>query len=330
MTKQHKGGADSPVSPDTQNPGSGTRAQDGLAAHAHNAAIRAQVHRMQAIAEEDDRFGYDRHATNRALSIANGVTVIILGFALGSFLQALPERNTADVQEVVKGLDRLIGLMTKELVELPLIQRHPESFIAEIVGILIGYTILKHAHEDSREYDAAFNRIEQFYTVSQRRRGWIRCGVLVVLGTVVILVTHGLLLAYGHGMGDGIAAGIAQTSIAAGVWCYVYGGLYATRTDLFLYNFRALRQVNVYELGKSESDARREMRLGEKRLCDLSSSLTNFTVAIGVLGALGLYFLPTFRSQYFWLPLVVMIGIALCMRWFVIRYARRRYEPDFD
>ena len=69
---------------------------------------------MQAIAEEDDRFGYDRHATNRALSIANGVTVIILGFALGSFLQALPERNTADVQEVVKGLDRLIGLMTKE------------------------------------------------------------------------------------------------------------------------------------------------------------------------------------------------------------------------
>lgn len=82
MTKQHKGGADSPVSPDTQNPGSGTRAQDGLAAHAHNAAIRAQVHRMQAIAEEDDRFGYDRHATNRALSIANGVTVIILGFAL--------------------------------------------------------------------------------------------------------------------------------------------------------------------------------------------------------------------------------------------------------
>ena len=42
---------------------------------------------MQAIAEEDDRFGYDRHATNRALSIANGVTVIILGFALGSFLQ---------------------------------------------------------------------------------------------------------------------------------------------------------------------------------------------------------------------------------------------------
>ena len=53
-------------------------------------------------------------------------------------------------------------------------------------------------------------------------------------------------------------------------------------------------------------------------------------MAIGVLGALGLYFLPTFRSQYFWLPLVVMIGIALCMRWFVIRYARRRYEPDFD
>lgn len=176
MTKQHKGGADSPVSPDTQNPGSGTRAQDGLAAHAHNAAIRAQVHRMQAIAEEDDRFGYDRHATNRALSIANGVTVIILGFALGSFLQALPERNTADVQEVVKGLDRLIGLMTKELVELPHIQRHPESFIAEIVGILIGYTILKHAHEDSREYDAAFNRIEQFYTVSQRRRGGFAAG----------------------------------------------------------------------------------------------------------------------------------------------------------
>ena len=67
---------------------------------------------MQAIAEEDDRFGYDRHATNRALSIANGVTVIILGFALGSFLQALPERNTAEVKEVVKGLDRLIGLMT--------------------------------------------------------------------------------------------------------------------------------------------------------------------------------------------------------------------------
>lgn len=306
------------------------RIRDEIAAQAHNASVRAQARRAQRLVEEDDRFGYDRHATNRALRIANGVAIIILGFAAGRFLQALPERNTADVQEVISGLDRLIGLMTKDLVELPHLQRHPESFIVEIVAILVGYTLLKRTHEDTLEYTTAFNRIEQFYTAAQRRQGWLRCAALVMLGAAVILVTHGSLLACGHAISDDIAAGIAQTSIAMGVWCYVFGGLYATRTDLFLYNFRALRNVNVYELGKSETDERREMRLGEKKLCDLSSSLTGFAVAIGVLGALGMYFLPGFRSPYFWLPLVATAVVALMLRWLVIRVARRRYEPDSD
>lgn len=323
MTEQADGG-------DTHATAGTVRIREEITAQAHDAAVRAQARRTQRLAEEDDRFGYDHHATNRALRIANGVAIIILGFAAARFLQALPERNTADVQEVIRGLDRLIGLMTKELVELPHLQRHPESFIVEIVAILVGYMLLKRTHEDALEYDAAFNRIEQFYTAAQRRQGWIRGAVLVMLGTAVILITHGVLLAYGHAMPDDVAAGVAQTSIAAGVWCYVFGGLYATRTDLFLYNFRALRNVNVYELGKSETDERREMRLGEKKLCDLSSSLTNFAVAIGVLGALGLYFLPSFRSPYFWLPLVVTAVVALVLRWCVIRVARRRYEPDFD
>lgn len=328
MTEQADGG-DAHGTTETRRAGT-ARIRDEIATQAHNASVRAQARRTQRLVEEDDRFGYDRHATNRALRIANGVAIIILGFAAGRFLQALPERNTADVQEVISGLDRLIGLMTKELVELPHLQRHPESFIVEIVAILVGYMLLKRTHEDSLEYAAAFNRIEQFYTVAQRRQGWIRCAALVMLGTSAILVTHGLLLAYGHAMPDGVAAGVAQTSVAMGVWCYVFGGLYATRTDLFLYNFRALRNVNVYELGKSETDERREMRLGEKKLCDLSSSLTGFAVAIGVLGALGMYFLPSFRSPYFWLPLVVTAVVALMLRWLVIRLARRRYEPDFD
>ncbi len=107
---------------------------------------------LQRIAVHGDYFGYDGLSRRRAWRTANAVAIIILGFAIGHFLALLPERNTADVQEIIKGLDKLVGLMTHELVELPEVQRHPESFIVEIIGVLIGYTILRHTKEDLHDY----------------------------------------------------------------------------------------------------------------------------------------------------------------------------------
>ncbi|RYQ10408.1 transcriptional regulator [Bifidobacterium pseudolongum subsp. globosum] len=298
--------------------------RDGLA------AAVSKESRLQEIAAHGDYFGYDMHARRRARRIATGVAIIILGFAAGRFFALLPERNTADVEEIVKGVDRLIGLMTHEIVELPEVQRHPESFIIEIIGVLIGYTILKHVAEDHDDYRRAFRRIEQFYTPRARRQGWEMCVLCAILATVVIIGVHAAILHWGARWPGEFVAGLSRTSLAIGCWLYIYGFVMGVRTNLFLYNFKALRLINIYELGTQESDERRETRLAEKRLCDFSTSLTSFATILGVLGALALYFLPTLRTSYFWIPLAVTLGMTFVIKWIVVHYAKKKYEPDFD
>lgn len=286
--------------------------------------------RLQQIAAHGDHFGYDAHMRRRALRIASGVAVIILGFAVGSFFALLPERNTADVEEIVKGLNRLIGLMTHEIVELPEVQKHPETFIVEIIAILVGYTILKHTAEDHDDYRRAFRRIEQFYTPRARRQGWELCAVCVILATAVIVAVHAVIAVWGMHWPVSFASGLSRTGLAVGCWLYIYGLVMGVRTNLFLYNFKALRLINIYELGVKESDTRRGTQLAEKKLCDFSVSLTSFATIFGVLGALALYFLPTLRTTYFWIPLAATLGVTFVIKWIVVHYAKTKYEPDFD
>ncbi|KFI65845.1 transcriptional regulator [Bifidobacterium cuniculi] len=285
---------------------------------------------MQRVAAGNDAFGYDRHARNQALRMANGVAVIILGFSLGSFLALLPERSNTDLQEVVHGLDRLIGLMTKDLVELPAVQHHPETFIVEVLGVLVGYVILKHMRQDADDYRSAFRRIEPFYTAGQRRRSKLAWAAFDIIGIAMAVLVPFLMSLLPAGVPDALVAGVNRLALAGGVWCIVYGTMLGMRTDLFRYNFHALRQENVYELGLRESDSLRETRLGEKRLCDLSDSITHVGIMIGVIGALALYFLPTMRTAYFWVPIVVTVVVTMLLQWAVMSYAKRTYEPDFD
>ena len=285
---------------------------------------------LQRIAVHGDYFGYDGLSRRRAWRTANAVTIIILGFAIGHFLALLPERNTADVQEIIKGLDKLVGLMTHELVELPEAQRHPESFIVEIIGVLIGYTILRHTKEDLHDYQCTFRRIEQFYTPDERRRGWVVCAACACAATAIIVGMHAVLLTLGTAWSPDCTAGLSQTSLAIGWLLYVYGYMFAARTNLFRYNFRALGRINIYELGVNEPDGRRATQIAEKQLCDLSESLTSFAVAFGVIGALALYFLPSVRTTYFWVPLVAMLAIVIVSKELVLKYAKSKYEPDFD
>lgn len=284
----------------------------------------------QQIASGNDVFGYDQHMRHYALRVATGIAVIIAGFACGSFFALLPERNTADLETIVRGLDRIIGLMTKDLVDLPKVQHHPETFIIEILGVLIGYTILKHASEDQHDYMRAFRRIEPFYSKEAKRHGYMTQIAYDVLGIAIIVIIPTLLAHFASNAPVNLVNGFTRLACAIGVWFIVYGTHMGMRTNLFRYNFRALRLVNIYELGKSESDAEREIRLGEKRLCDWSSSLTNLAWGVGVLGALGFYFLPTMRTNYFWIPLVITLIVTVIIKWIIIRYAQRTYEPDFE
>lgn len=285
---------------------------------------------LQHIAAGDGPFGYETHMHNRALRLANGVGVIILGFAIGAWMNLLPERTDADLTEVVHGLDRLVGLMTKDLVELPSTPRHPESFVIELLGVLIGVTVLKSVRQDGVDYQQTFNRIEPFYSAERRRRAWLEWSAYCIMGVLIGIGVPLLITLLPANVPAALTVGCSRFALAIGVWCVVYGTVLGRRTDLFRYNFRALRLENVYELGARESKHLRETRLGEKRLCNMGDAMTRVATYTGVLGALALYFLPTFRTPFFWVPLVIAVVITLLLQYAVTQYAKRRYEPDFD
>lgn len=286
--------------------------------------------RLQKLAEGSGVFGYDHHMRLHALRMANGVAVILLGFAIGHFLMLLPQHNSADIDEIIKGLDRAIGIMTKELVDLPENQRHPESFIVEVLGVIVGCIILRHTQRQDDDYVATFHRIEQFYTPAQRRRYRVRGWLSALAGALVIAIAHLLLAVFAVNCPSALVQALSMLSVAVGVWLLIHGFDMAGRTNLFSYNFRALRHVNIYELGLNQDADERERLIGEKRLSSIYSSIKTFAVILAVLAAFALYYLPTLHTVYFWVPIAAVYIIAAICEVFVMRAARRKYEPDFD
>lgn len=284
----------------------------------------------QALVSHDGLFSYDAHCRHQAVRMATGVAIIVLGFAFGAFLTLLPQHNNADTQEVVQGFDKLIAIATKDLVVLPAVESYPLSFIEEILMVITGYTVIHLAQEDATDFKRAFPHIEPLYTHDQQRR-IVASGVLcVAVGLLVIAVTHGLLFAFALQWPVGAFAGSSRLGLVVGGWLVVYGAIAGSRTDLFHYKFHVLHYANVYELGRSIEGRERETLLAEKRLCDISFALTHMVGGIGVIGALVLYFLPSFRTTFFWVPLALAFVLIVLIIGFVVQHAKRTYEPNFD
>lgn len=280
--------------------------------------------------EHNAFLAYDHHARSHAWQWATGVAIIILGFAIGDFLMLTPEHTSADTGVVIAGLDKLVGLMTKEIVHLPEVNAHPESFITEIVFTLIGIVIVRNVSEDAQDFRKAFRTIEDYYTPQQKRSSALAWLFYSLLGIAIIVVAGIFLWSSSDHMPRAAASGILLTAIAIGVWFMVYGERLGIRTDIFLANFQALRLVNVYELGKSESDERLEAQLGQKRLSDISTSLRRLALTFGILAALAMYFLPSMHTRFFWVPLVLIALVMFIIRWIILRIARSRYGTLFD
>lgn len=272
---------------------------------------------------------YESQSKRNTLRYANGVACMFLGFALGDAFALLPERSNADIQEIIAGLDRLVGLMTKDIVELPHTQSHPISYIIEIIGILIGVGIIKNAKEDDKDFREAFPHLDYFYSQEQRKHAritWIACFV----GAIALIAATAAILVCCTQISHYLAGAILLFACAIGMWIMVYGYYTGIRTNIFMYNFRSLQYVNIYELHKGEQYDDVQEKLAQKLLADISICASQTAIALGIIAALCLHFLPTLKTTLFWVPLVIMVAIAMIVKWCIFAKAQRLYDHSLQ
>ncbi|NEG69272.1 hypothetical protein [Bifidobacterium choloepi] len=277
--------------------------------------------------------GYEWHMKRHAKYMAAGFAVIFGGLSIGDFLKLVPERSNADTQVVIDAIDKLVGKLTRDVVELPTVQAHPESFIVEMLALFAGGAILYFTIQDNDDYRTVFNHITRRYTPAQVRAARRSQAAWLATGAAIIAGVNALLVLLAQSWPTAVTSGLSSLSIAVGLAMILYSYYWGGRVNVGKYNFHAMRFVNIYQLSKNEEGRDERInydRIAEKQLSYWANVLGLLAIVIGVGAALALYCLPTLKTPYFWIPLAVMLVVGLVVRWIVDDYAIRKFEGADD
>ena len=256
-----------------------------------------------------DPYGYDQHELMRSYIIPTAAAVILIGFAASAFLSLLPVTQGADEQVIAVGLDKLVKLFSKDLVDMSFSQSHIASSLALVSCIIIGLVITRFAHEDNQEYMEAYPYIEDVYS-SEQKAAARKSGRLFALLSLPFFVAWVVLLALGTTASSAVLHGLGFLALACAVWLLFHGLHVAQRTDIFLYNFRALDYISIYELEADKDAPARKLRLAEKRCRKPIKTAKRVVITAGFLVALGLYALPSIETPFYWVAIVVAFVIS--------------------
>lgn len=260
----------------------------------------------------DDKYGYDRHEIMRSYMIPTVIAILLIGWAASIFLTLLPATHSADGQMLAEGLDRLIGLMSKEIIDLSFSQSHVLASLAFVSSLIIAIVLARYVRNDNKEYMSAYPYLDDFYSEDQKRK-IRRTGRGFMLASLPFFVAGAVVAGLGAASGPTELKGIALLLFAAAAWLLVHGIMWLRRVEIFAYNYRALDHVSIYELQAEEEFPDRDIMIAEKKLRAPQQTAKRVVIVAGVIVALCLYYMPSIETPFYWVAIVVAIAIAGCI-----------------
>lgn len=222
----------------------------------------------------EDTCGYDAHMRSRAWHIALGVVLIILGVALGSFMDGLLPRDS--------------GVATVACI---------------FMGIVGGLALIIPSAMEHGAFVRAHPFVEDFYSADDKQRATRALAYSVVGG--IGLIFAGILTACildGAAVRENTVGGLMLALVALGVGCLVYGGLMHGRVNVEAYNNEEVAE----ELSEADIDAigdpaRRRRLLAQKRRSKTTGAVCGIIMLCATIVGLTLLFVPGLHTAYFWL-----------------------------
>ena len=255
-----------------------------------------------------DPYGYDRHELMRSYLIPTVAAVVFLGFAASAFLSLLPATQGADDRVIAAGLDKFVSLLSKDLVDASFSQSHIAASLAFVSCIVIALVIARYVHEDNEQYMEAYPYIDEVYSQEQRQE--IRkTGRAFMLASLPFFAAWVILLLL-EMLDSPLLRGVGYLLLAVGVWFVLHGLLLSRRANEFLYNYRSLDHISIYELEADKELPDRDLRLTEKRMRRPMRTAKRVVITAGFLAALCLYALPSIETPFYWVAVVVAFIIS--------------------
>ncbi|RSX55931.1 transcriptional regulator [Bifidobacterium dolichotidis] len=304
-------------------------AQASATEHELQSSQQQSKHSSHRTRHEQERTWYEWHARTRAFHMANGVGLMLLGTAIGNFMQLLPAQHNKGLETIVDWLNELIGHESYELIHPNTNPTHPESFLVMIAFIIIGSFMVHSCKEDSEQFHDAFPRLNFRYSAEERRSQMQRHLTWTLIAVLGVLICLGLLyFAHLANWPADLIGGLQKLSFAAGAWIVVFAGCWYERCNLRYYNVNSMRYANIYELldHHTVNGITDTMIIKEKHLCDYVVSLGRVATVAGVLTVAGYVYLPTLRGSWIWIAGALVTVLSLIARYMVLHHVIQNYE----
>lgn len=225
-----------------------------------------------------DVTGYDEHMRRFANRISWGVAVLIFG-AAGA--------NAFDGSGSILGADNPYNDVC--------------AFLCAMAGVIIGCALLIPAGLTHSAFVRKHPYVQDFYTDADRAAGRRDLAISIVGGIALITagVTLSVLADEVWGIPDGWPYTLMLVCIAAGVWCFIHGGMGYGRLNLDDYNRKGDGLESSDRQEKSRYDA-------------INEAVCGIIMIIATIVALALLFVfvDNGAHSYFWLSWP--IGGLLC------------------
>lgn len=271
----------------------------------------------------DDKYGYDEREVKRSYIIPTAFAIMALAVSISAFLGLLPATQGADEQVLAQGLDKLVSLATKDVVDLSFSQSHVLSSLVLVSGFIISIVMLRYAREDNDAFMDAYHHIDDFYSSEQKEAAHKHALIFICISLPFLIVSIVGIIA-NVSSNSMVLRGISFFLLSIGLWLLLHGVIWGRRVDVFAYNFKALDRISIYELRSDDSIKDRDLMIHEKKLRVPMRTAKRVVVVVGVIVALCLYFLPSLQTPYYWVAIVV----ALLVVWAIGLYSEKRIKAS--
>lgn len=278
---------------------------------------------MKMTTTDKDPCGYDAHETRRTCLVPTIASIVLAGIAASVFLTLLPPTQGVDEQVLAQGLDKLVSLISKDLVDTSFSQSHVIASLVLVSSFIVALVLLRYEREDNQEFMKAYPFIEDFYTQEQRQHAYKKGAICVGVSVALIAACIVVYFCGGH---TTIARGVGWLLLALGAWFMLHGLMTARKVDVFAYNYRSLEHMSIYELQIDKGMQDRGTLIALKRLRSPIQTAKRAVVTAGVLVALALYFLPSLETRFYWLAVVVALIISAILGNLSERKAKKLVE----
>lgn len=218
-----------------------------------------------------DVCGYDEHMRRFAWQLPTGISIILLGVAVGFFFEGRAPLWSIDS-------DALFVIII---------------LVAGVVGLAFGVV----GGMEHSAFVKAHPYIEDFYTEDQRAAARSRFAVGLVAGVAIIVAGVAFMLATDGRLPEYHVMPVFMACVAVGVWLIVHVGMMLGRTNVAEYNRNVAEELEIEDIVNAQvDDARREALLDQKRRNQRIGAVCGAIMIVSTIVALVWLFLPLATS----------------------------------